>query len=149
MTRVRALGPTPDRADLDAWLAMRAELWPESSDGEHRAESQEVLASDRTVVLFAEQDGAVVGFCEASLRDYAEGCTTSPVGYLEGWFVTEGTRRSGVGAALVAAAEGWARERGATEFASDADLANEVSRTAHAALGFEEVERVVLYRKSL
>lgn len=100
-------------------------------------------------VLLAETDGQVVGFLEASLRDYAEGCETSPVSYLEGWFVAEPYRRRGVGAALVRAAEDWARSQGCTEMASDAELHNLDSHRAHEALGYEEVERVVVFRKTL
>ena len=35
----------------------------------------------------------------------ADGCTTHPVGYVEGWYVDPDVRRKGVGKALVAAAE--------------------------------------------
>jgi len=51
--------------------------------------------------------------------------------------------------ALVAAAEEWARSHGYTELASNADLENHGSHRAHAAAGFEEVERTVHYRKAL
>jgi aminoglycoside 6'-N-acetyltransferase I len=71
------------------------------------------------------------------------------VAYLEGWYVDPDVRRQGVGAALVRAAEAWAREHGYREFASDALLENVESQRAHVALGFAEVERVVLYRKVL
>jgi aminoglycoside 6'-N-acetyltransferase I len=54
-----------------------------------------------------------------------------------------------VGRALVAAVERWARQRGLREFASDALLDNHTSHVAHARLGFEEVERIVCFRKSL
>jgi hypothetical protein len=42
------------------------------------------------------------------------------VAYLEGWYVDRDVRRHGIGAALVHAAEAWARERGYRELASDA-----------------------------
>jgi len=58
-------------------------------------------------------------------------------------------RRQGIGAALVRAAEAWARARGYREFASDAQLHNVDSQRAHMALGLTEVERAVLYRKVL
>ena len=68
---------------------------------------------------------------------------------LEGWFVDAAHRRSGVGAALVRAAEAWGRAQGCTEFASDADPANAVSIDAHLALGFEDTGLVRCFRKSL
>lgn len=46
-------------------------------------------------------------------------------------------------------AERWAREHSLTEFASDALLDNTVSHEAHRALGFEEAERIVTFRKAL
>lgn len=62
---------------------------------------------------------------------------------------TDRNRRTGVVAALVRAAEVWARTQGHTELASDALLENTVSQQAHEALDFAEVERAVKYRKAL
>jgi aminoglycoside 6'-N-acetyltransferase I len=56
-------------------------------------------------------------------------------------------RRAGIAGCLVAAVERWARQRGCREFASDALIANEASHAVHRALGFEETERVVFFRK--
>ena len=53
--------------------------------------------------------GGLCGFIEVSLRDYAEGCQTSPVAYIEGWYVDEHCRRRTLGTRLVQAAEAWAR----------------------------------------
>jgi len=136
-------------ADLPAWYALRVQLWPDATTPTDRADMTEFLNDAVWSILLAEADGQVVGFLEASLRDYAEGCDTAPVGYIEGWFVAEAYRRRGVGAALVRAAEAWARSQGCTEMASDAELHNLLSHRAHAALGYEEVERVVLFRKTL
>ncbi len=71
----------------------------------------------------AEENGLLTGFVEAGLRSCVDGCDTSrAVGYLEGWYVQPAHRRSGVGAALVAAAEDWARAQDWIEMASDAEL---------------------------
>jgi aminoglycoside 6'-N-acetyltransferase I len=77
------------------------------------------------------------------------GCSSSPVAFLEGLYVREPARRHGVGRGLVAAVELWARERGCTQLAPDALLVNAVSQKAHRALGFAETERVVYSRKAL
>jgi tRNA (cmo5U34)-methyltransferase len=58
-------------------------------------------------------------------------------------------RSRGIGAALLEAAEAWSRGLGVTELASDSDLANALGEHAHRALGFEEVGRVVQFRKPL
>ena len=83
------------------------------------------------------------------LREYAEGCNSSPVGFVEGWYVDPEARRSGVGRRLVEAAEDWAREAGCTEMASDSLIDNDEGHRAHEAIGFTEVERLVCFRKSL
>lgn len=97
----------------------------------------------------AEQNGQLVGFVEVSLRDYAEGCESSPVGYLEGWYVVPEHRKTGIGRRLVQAAEDWARAKGCSEMASDSELSNTQGQQAHARLGYQEVERMVCFRKSL
>ncbi|KAA0216538.1 MAG: GNAT family N-acetyltransferase [Leptolyngbya sp. PLA3] len=93
--------------------------------------------------------GAPLGFAEVSLRDYAEGCLSTPVGYLEGWYVEPAARGRGVGSALVRAGEEWARAQGCCEFASDADVDNAASIRAHESLGFEPVAEVRCFRKRL
>jgi len=78
-----------------------------------------------------------------------DGCRTSPVAFLEGWYVDADCRGSGVGGALLDAVEAWARARGLHELGSDALLHNEASQRVHERLGFIEVERAVRYRKPL
>ena len=134
--------------DVPALARHRAALWPEGSVEEHAAEL-EPLQSTSDVTLVAASAGAVIGFLEGRLRSHADGCETSPVGYLEGWFVAEEWRGRGVGRALVEAFEAWAREQGCRELASDTWLHNVVSQRAHESLGFAEVDRIVTYRKAL
>jgi aminoglycoside 6'-N-acetyltransferase I len=50
---------------------------------------------------------------------------------------------------LVFAAEDWAKRRGCTEMASDAELGNEMSLAAHTQLGYQETSRLVHLRKEL
>jgi aminoglycoside 6'-N-acetyltransferase I len=137
--------------DEPEWLRMRIALWPNHSAEELRDGIARTLANpQRDAVFVAERpDGGLCGFAEVSLRDTANGCTTSPVGYLEGWYVDADWRRQGVGGRLVAAGEAWARERGCQEMASDAYVDNTVSRNAHAALGFREVHLLAHFQKRL
>jgi aminoglycoside 6'-N-acetyltransferase I len=137
--------------DLDAWVRLRAALWPEGSEAEHRDEARQLLANPpgSSAVLVAEGQTGLVGFAEVSIRAYAEGCRSEGVGYLEGWFVVPEARKQGVGRRLVAAAEDWARTKGCSEFASDAVADNESSAVAHRALGFTDVGLVRCFRKDL
>ena len=137
--------------ETDAWLALRISLWPETDEPQHREEMAMMLSDAERFPVFVCRDrhGELVGFAEVSLRAWAEGCESSPVGYLEGWFVAEPARRQGIGGRLVAAAEDWARSRGCTEMASDTELANCVSEVAHLRLGYQVVARVTAFRKRL
>jgi aminoglycoside 6'-N-acetyltransferase I len=140
-------------ADARAWLLLRRALWPDDAEAGHTAEITAFLegrAREPLAVLVA-ADGAdrLLGFAELSIRDYAEGCDTDRVAYLEGWYVLPDARQRGVGRALLAAAEAWGRSQGCLEFASDAELANGVSAAAHRAMGFTEVGQVRCFRKDL
>ena len=76
-------------------------------------------------------------------------CSSSPVPFIEGWYVEPAWQRRGIGRALVEAAESRARGMGHTEIASDAELENADGIAAHRALGYEEVERTVAFRRAL
>ena len=131
---------------------MRVWLWPEGSAAEHAGNVKKYFASTRREIAFiAFADAATpVGFAEATIRvDYVNGTESSPVGFLEGWYVAEEWRGRGVGRALVEAVERWTRGHGCSELASDALLDNRASHDAHGACGFEETERVVYFRKRL
>jgi aminoglycoside 6'-N-acetyltransferase I len=149
---VRAGRPT----DRDRLALLRHALWPESSAEDHAKELDLILAGKSpgilpsTIFVAEANSDTLLGFLEASLRSYADGCDPShPVGYVEGWYVTETHRRHGIGAALLRAAEDWARKQGCTEMASDTQLENLLSQRAHASLGFQVAERSILYRKPL
>jgi aminoglycoside 6'-N-acetyltransferase I len=125
-------------------------LFPGTTDEDHAGDMTALLERDDAAVFIAERpDGTVCGYVEAGSRSVADGCSTSPVGYIEAWYVDPDVRREGYGRALLAAAEAWAVERGYREMASDALLENDVSHEAHKRNGYEEVDRVITYRKTL
>ena len=136
-----------DRGD---WVRMRDALWPDSL-ADHDAETRAHFETSRDVpiVFVAEAGGRVVGFLELDHRKYAPGCSSSPVPFIEGWYVEPAQQGRGIGRALVAAAEAHARAAGYPEIASDVEIPNTGSIAAHLALGYEEVERVVCFRRSL
>lgn len=137
--------------DSEKWLSMRLSLWPETDERQHRKEMAMMLSSPDRYGIFVCEDvrKALIGFAEVSLREWAEGCLSSPVGYLEGWYVEKPGRRQGAGAKLLEAAEDWARSHGCTEMASDTNFGNEASEAAHLKLGFQVAARVVAFRKAL
>lgn len=93
-------------------------------------------------------DGNLAGFLELSVRNYAEDCAGATP-YVESWYVDADVRQQGLGRTLMMAAEEWARANGYREMASDAVLENVSSHRAHKAVGFTEVERIVVFRKPL
>ena len=137
-------------ADRPHWVRMREALWP-GSLSDHDAATREYFEKRSAVpiVFVAEADRRIVGFLELDSRKYAPGCRSSPVMFIEGWYVEPALQRRGIGRALVEAAEARARAMGHHEIASDAELENAGSIAAHLALGYEEVERGVSFRRSL
>lgn len=135
--------------DLGEWLRLRQLLWDQSSEDDHKDEMYDIIEhSDTQFVAVADVGGGrLVGFLEASIRTHVEDCETENVGYLEGWFVEEDYRHTGIGRQLVAYAEEWARAHGSTEMASDAEIDNEASLKAHLSLGYQETSRLVHLRK--
>lgn len=139
---------SPEQA---GWLQLRMALWP-ADRAEHLQEMQELCAQpDRYAQFVAYSSlGEPQGLVEVALRsDYVNGTDSSPVGFLEGLYVAPGFRRQGIAATLVNTAQRWVKQQGCTEMASDALLDNTSSHAMHRALGFEETERVVYFRKPL
>jgi aminoglycoside 6'-N-acetyltransferase I len=136
--------------------AMCALLWPDATVDQHFTEIEELLKTNLCggfpFAIFVSHDraGKLAGFLQVDLRSHADGCNPSrPVGYVEGWFVMPEHRRQGLGAALMHAAENWARSLGCNEMASDTWIDERNSLKAHQALGFEVVDRCIHFRKSL
>lgn len=145
---VRAVAPD----DSDAWLHMRSALWPDARREELAEEIRAYVSAEHPAeraFLYEDAGGRLCGMLELSLRPFAEGCSGSPVPYIEGWFVEPAARRRGAGTALVRHAEQWAIAHGFDEIASDALVHDAASLRAHEALGFIEAERTVNLRKRL
>lgn len=151
------MAPAPHRvrplqsADRDAWLRMRGELWPDVSTEDLAPDVDAFIWPGDDVLLSAvfvseDEAGQLRGFLELYVREYAEGCD-GPTPYVEGWYVAPSARGNGVGRELMRAAEDWSRTNGYKELASDTEIHNEGSQRAHAAIGFDEVERIVVFRK--
>ena len=135
--QVRAYEPR-DRGELERLGRL---MFPEADD-----------PFGRDVVWFVidrENDRRLGGYVEVGTRAYAEGCDSSPVAYVEAWYVDEDLRRQGWGGRLFAAVEGWARAQGHRELASGSLVDNRASVAAHRALGFTEVETQVHFAKKL
>ena len=137
--------------DLREWRRLRLALWPSHRSDELDHEIDQICADDQRQPVFVAEvrPGRLCGMVEASLRAEAEGCTTSPVGYLEGWYVDPEWRLRGVGRRLVEAAEAWARSHGCIEMASDTVSGYPDSPAAHRAIGYSVAATSLHFRKGL
>jgi aminoglycoside 6'-N-acetyltransferase I len=132
------------------WLSLRAGLWPGVAAHELLRDMEESSARGHFVRLACLHGGNAVGFIEAAQRnDYVNGTSSSPVVFLEELYVEPAARRQGVARALVAEVERWAADRACSELASDSPIGNLVAHAMHRALGFEETERVVYFRRAV
>ena len=136
--------------DLDILAELACQLWPNHTVEEMRAEYADMIAKPDAAFFLAFAQETAVGFAQCQLRcDYVEGTDSSPVGYLEGIYVTESYRHHGIAKRLLHACEVWAKEQGCTEFASDCELDNTQSLQFHLDVGFEEANRIICFTKKL
>jgi aminoglycoside 6'-N-acetyltransferase I len=138
--------------DRASWARMRDALWPSPARAHAEAIDRFLAGTAReplSVLMAFDDQADAIGVIELSIRAYAEGCATDRVAFVEGWYVEPGVRGTGVGAALIGAAETWARSQGCTELASDAEVDNVSSAAAHLAIGFVEAGVVRCFKKSL
>ena len=142
-TRIWVLGDSgtwsnPQRAVRDAYYAFSADrhtdLWLMLGDNAYGEGTD------------AQYQGALFNIYPEMLR---KSVLWPALGNVEGWYVEPDLRGKGIGRALIARAEAWAKQMGFTELASDAELENEESIRAHGALGFRETFRLVHFVKSL
>jgi aminoglycoside 6'-N-acetyltransferase I len=140
---------TPKQKHYKAWALLRHALWPKEAFEELKSETKIMMRSKRETAFLCVAGEEPVGFVEVRMRDIAEGARTSPVGYLEGWYVKPTFRKKGVGGALVKVAEEWARKKGAKEMGSDTWIKNKRSALIHKKLGYKETDRVVCFLKKL
>ena len=136
--------------DLPMIAELACQLWPDHAVEEMRSELAEVIAKPDSAFFLAYVEDVPIGFAQCQLRyDYVEGTGSSPVGYLEGIYVAEEYRKHGIARELLAACEGWAKEKGCTEFASDCELENTQSLQFHLNVGFEEANRIICFTKKI
>ncbi len=130
--------------------SLAIQTWQDHDLEDLEAEFRELTLNKEAACFIKYVEDRPIAFAQCQLRhDYVEGTESSPIGYLEGIFVSEGYRKKGYAAELLSECEKWAKEKGCTEFASDCELDNADSFRFHMSLGFEEVNRIICFRKEL
>ncbi len=140
---------------LPAWLQMRAALFHDEDPKLLEEEVQQITKSNTLksqpfqCLLAFDSSNNPIGFIELTIRSSAEECMTSPVLYIEGWYVDPNHQGQGIGKALMNAAFDWGRQNNCQEAASDARPDNQGSINAHHALGFEDAGIIHCFRTPL
>ncbi len=139
------------RNDATAWRALRVARWPGVTASEHALHLVHFFWSgSRDVACFvAEEHGGVVGFLELSLREEATLGQRAPVAHVDGWYVMPEWQGRGVGRALVAAGDAWARARGCEALTAHTPLDDGSDYAMHAALGFTPTTHLVQWRRDV
>jgi len=127
---------------------MRIRLWPDADPMVEAGEIAQFFAAQsrsdsptlQAAFVCPRPGNRLCGLVEISIHHEAPGCHTDRIGYLEAWYVDPDRRHQGIGRALVTSVEAWARTAGCREMASDTTSHYPLSRKAHLALGYREVE---------
>lgn len=111
---------------------------------------------ERLAALLAEADHAVLGAAgeDGSLLGWVHVCSRlllidPPSAFVEGLVVGAPARRCGVGRALMAAAEGWARRRGAQSMRLRSGATRGDAHGFYRALGYQEAKAALGFEKAL
>jgi len=134
-------------ADAPAVAALSGELGYETEAGDMVARLAAVLAAPEHAVFAAEgDDGAVLGWVHVGARLLLIDPLSA---FVEGLVVAPRERRRGVGRALMAAAEDWARDRGALVIRLRSAASREDAHAFYRELGYRRGEPALGFEKPL
>jgi ribosomal protein S18 acetylase RimI-like enzyme len=103
------------------------------------------MESDEAVVLVAEQDGSLIGFSMAMVRDYPPVFETVRHGFIQDVIVTERARRQGIGKQLYEETLAWIRSQGISRVELEVASSNPVSQAFWYQMGFHDsIKRLAL-----
>lgn len=136
--------------DLPVLAELSCKLWPRHTADEMLSEYGIGMINPDAAFFLAFAEETPIGFAQCQLRhDYVEGTSSSPVGYLEGIYVSPDYHHEGIAKQLLQACENWAKSKGCSEFASDCELINADSLRFHLNIGFEEANRIICFTKKI
>jgi GNAT superfamily N-acetyltransferase len=139
--RAAAVGDAPELAELTTQLGYPVE------PAAMRARLEHVLARSHDVVLVAvDADDRPIGWIHVAVLALLE---HSHHAAINGLVVDERHRSAGIGRALLAAGEAWARQRGAIEISVRSRSTRERAHRFYERLGYEEIKRSHVFGKPL
>lgn len=136
--------------DFEALFSMAKKLWKDFQENELIELLEGAVEMEKVSIYIAKNNSNAIGFAIFSIRsDYVEGAVKSPTGYLEGVFVEEAYRKSGLARRFMVLGEKWCESKNCKQIGSDTWLDNAASREFHKKLGFKEEEELVHFIKDI
>jgi GNAT superfamily N-acetyltransferase len=132
--------------DVASLAALTLELGYAAQSDAIAGRLRAVATDARQALLVAEQNGAVVGWLQINDSVALESGRRAEI---VGLVVSASVRRQGVGRALVAAAEDWARARGIDRLVVRSNLTRSESHRFYPDIGFAPVKHQAVYVKRL
>ena len=122
--------------DVAAFATLMDQLGYPSTVDQMRSRMARIASRPDYATFVAEEGGEIVGMVGAFVTPSYE--HDEPIGRITAMVVAEGARGKGVGAGLIAAAEAWGRERGASMIAVNSHVRRTGAHAFYRRLGYEE-----------
>jgi aminoglycoside 6'-N-acetyltransferase I len=136
--------------NLKSLTELVLELWTDCSFDVEFDNYTNIIGSENEICYLIKDHEKYIAFVHLRIRnDYVGGANDLPVAYIEGLYVKTDYQKQGIAKKLIRVAEGWAKQKGLKQIASDTDITNLASINFHKKIGFEEVERIVCFIKDL
>ena len=132
--------------DAPAVAALVTQLGYAASPSEIADRLARVLVRSDQQFLVAEADGRLLGWVHVTLADYVESGASAEIA---GLVVDRAHRRQGIGAALMAAAEDWARDQRRTVMRLRSTITRTPAHRFYAGLGYSVVKTQYSFAKPL
>ena len=138
-------------SDAAIWKRFRSELYDDLNLAHNETEIKRITKDPDLVsyLVFMKNETLPIGLVELSLRNIVDGCTSSPVAYLDGLYLIEKYRGRGLGREMLTFIKNWAKGQGCTELAVDTELENVRAQRFYLREGFKETFRIVQFRMGL
>ena len=132
--------------DASAIAVLVTQLGYEASTGEVTARLARLLARPDQHFIVAEIEGRLIGWVHVDVVEYID---SEPYAHVAGLVVSRDHRRQGIGAALMAAAETWAREQGCAVIRLRSSATRTAAHRFYESVGYTNVKTQYAFAKAL
>jgi GNAT superfamily N-acetyltransferase len=133
-------------ADAPAIAMLTAQLGYDATVEDVTSRLARLLARNDMRFIVAEHDGALVGWVHVEIAEYVEASAFAVIG---GLVVNRAHRRQGIGAALMAEAESWARAQGCALMRLWSSVPRASAHRFYESLGYTNLKTQYSFAKAL